>query len=153
MAKKRILNADSIFGMITLIIAIAFIAVAQTSYPGVTRDGVPGSKTFPIVTGSCVAFFSVLLIIEGIKKQNVYFTLEEGQKQNLIQMIEVYASLLFFMVIWNFVPFIVAAIILEVMLCKILKLSWKFTIIYSVAVVVILYLIFAQAFQVRLNIN
>ncbi|MCF0261296.1 MAG: tripartite tricarboxylate transporter TctB family protein [Sphaerochaetaceae bacterium] len=152
MAKNKILNADSIFGMIMLIIAITFIAIAQTSYPGMTKDGVPGSKTFPIVTGICVAFFSVLLIIDGIKKQNSYFELKEGQKKNLIQMLEVYGAIALFMILWNFVPFIVAAIALEVALCKILKLSWKFTIIYSVIVVVVLYVIFAIAFKVRLNI-
>lgn len=152
MAEKRRLSADSVFGMVTLLTAVAFIA-QSLQFKGASSDGVPGAGYFPIVASIFVALFSVLLIIEGIKKQNKYFEYDASKKQNLIQMLEVYGALIVFMILWNFVPFVVAALVLEVLLCRILKCSWKFTIIFSVIVVAVLYLIFNTAFRVKLDIR
>ncbi len=150
MIKKR-LNADSVVGISILIIAFGFIA-KSLQFDGVAKDGIPGAGYFPIFAASFMAIFAILLIIDGIKKQNIYFKIEDEKKKNLLQMVEVYGALIAFFILWNFIPFVLAALFLEIALCKILKCSWKFTIIFSIAVVVFLYLIFNTAFKVKLDI-
>lgn len=147
----RKINADSIFGITTFLVAVAFIA-RSLQFDGASKDGVPGAGYFPIVVSLMIILFSVLLIIDGIRKQNKYFEIEEAKKQNLIQMLEVYGALVVFFVLWNFIPFVFAAIIFEVILCRILRCSWKFTILFSLISVIALYLIFNTAFKVRLDI-
>ena len=148
---RRIINADSIVGIITLLIAAAFISMSR-DFPGASSDGVPGAGYFPTFISIFVIIFSVLLIGQGFIKQQKYFQKESEKKKSIMQMLEVYGALIVFFILWNLVPFIIAAIVFEVLLCIILKCSWKFTAIFSIAVVLLMYLIFTVAFKVSLNI-
>lgn len=149
--KKRILNGEVIMGCITALVALYFI-MASTSLPGATKNGVPGSGYFPSIAAGGVLLFSLLLIVEGVRKPKEYFHLDPDQKKNLIQMLLVLAALGGFLVLWNLMPFIPAALIYMLVLAFILKQPLKFSIPYTVGIVVVLYLIFHVAFKVKLNI-
>lgn len=150
--KKRLLNSEVIFGVVAIIVSVYFI-VAGLKFPGTTKNGVPGSGYFPTIAAVGVIVFSVLLIIQGIRKPTEYFKMDKAQLQNLIQMLEVLAALAGFLVLWRFIPFLPAALIYVFVLALILKQPLKFSIPYTIAVVVVLYLIFSVAFRVNLNIN
>lgn len=150
--KKRIFNSEVIFGVVAIIAAVYFIVAGQ-QFPGTTKNGVPGSGYFPTIAAAGVIIFSVLLIIQGIRKPTEYFKMDKVQLQNLIQMLEVLAALAGFLVLWRFIPFLPAALIYVFVLSLILKQPLKFSIPYTIAVVVVLYLIFSVAFRVKLNIN
>jgi hypothetical protein len=150
--KKRILNSEVIFGVLASIVAIYFI-VASQPLPGATKNGVPGSGYFPTIAACGVLFFSVLLIIQGFRSPKTYFHMEKSQLINLVQMVEVLLALAGFLIIWKFIPFIPAALIYVFALSLILKQPLKFSIPYTIGVVVVLYLIFSVAFKVKLNIN
>ncbi|MCI1208517.1 MAG: tripartite tricarboxylate transporter TctB family protein [Treponema sp.] len=149
---KRFLNAEVIFGDISALVALLFIAKARTFQNG-SADGVPGPGYFPIFAASLLLLFSVLLIVSGVHKQTVYFQLDVSQKENLITVLLVFADLICFFILWYFIPFIIAAIVFQIILGRILKCSWKFTIIYAFTSVIVLYLLFHTAFKVKLNIN
>ena len=149
--KKRILNSEVIFGLIMIAVAAYFIIGSQ-GLPG-EKNGVPGAGYFPIIAGSGVIVFSVLLVIQGIRKPKEYFKLEKSQLVNLRQMVLVLIDLAAFLVIWRFIPFIPAALLYVFVLTLILKQPLKFSIPYTIGVVMVLYLIFSVAFKVRLNIN
>ncbi len=150
--KKRIFNSEVIFGIIMIAVALYFI-IASGSLPGATANGVPGSGYFPRIAAGGVIFFSVLLIIQGFRNPKTYFALDAAQKKNLVQMIEVLIALAGFLVLWRFIPFIPAALIYVFVLGLILKQPLKFSIPYTIIVVVVLYLVFSVAFKVKLNIN
>ena len=149
--KKRILNSEVIFGIIGILVSLYFI-LGSLEFPG-GRNGVPGAGYFPIIAASGVTVFSVLLVVQGFMKPKEYFKLSASQKSNLIQMVEVLVALAVFLVIWRFIPFIPAALLYVFALCLILKQPIKFSIPYTIGVVMVLYLIFSVAFKVKLNIN
>lgn len=149
--KKKFFNSEVIFGIIALLVAIYFIVAGRKLPAGM--NGVPGSAYFPTIAASGVIVFSVLLIIQGIKDPKTYFKIEGQQKNNLIQMVLCLAVMAIFLVIWRFIPFIPAALLFVFALSRILKQPIKFSIPYTICVVVILYLIFSVAFKVTLNIN
>ena len=149
--KKRIFNSEVIFGIIAILVSLYFVTGGM-GMPG-AKNGVPGAGYFPIIAASGVIFFSVLLVIQGFTNHKDYFKLSASQKTNLIQMVEVLAALAVFLVIWRFIPFIPAALLYVFALCLILKQPLKFSIPYTICVVMVLYLIFSVAFKVKLNIN
>lgn len=148
---KKYFNSDVIFGVIAIAVSIFFIVQGQ-SLPG-SKNGVPGSSYFPTIAAIGVIIFSVLLILQGIRNPKSYFTLTAEQKKNLGQMVLVLVILAGFLVLWNFIPFLPAALIYVFALAMVLKQPVKFAIPYTIGVVVVLYLIFSVAFKVRLNIN
>ena len=148
---KKYFNSDVIFGILAIAVSVFFIVQGQ-SLPGATSNGVPGSNYFPTVAAIGVIIFSVLLIVQGIRTPRSYFTLDQAQIKNLLQMVEVLVVLAGFLFIWTKIPFLPAAIIYVFALTRILKQPIKFSIPYTIGVVVVLYLIFSVAFKVRLNI-
>lgn len=150
--KKRIFNSDVIFGIIAILVAVYFIVAGQ-KLPGATKNGVPGSGYFSTIAACGVIFFSVLLMVQGMKKPQSYFNLDQTQLKNLGQMVAVLAALAGFLILWKFIPFIPAALLYVFVLSRILKQPLKFSIPYTIGVVVVLYLIFSVAFKVKLNIN
>lgn len=149
--KKRIFNSEVIFGILSILVALYFI-ITSTGLPGATKNGVPGSGYFPTIAAIGVLVLSVLMIIQGIKKPQEYFRIEKSQRGNLIQMIAVLAALAGFLIIWKYIPFIPAALIYVFALSVILRQPLKFSIPYTIGVVLVLYLIFSVAFKVKLNI-
>ena len=78
--------------------------------------------------------------------------MNEVQYRNLYQMLEVLVALAGFLIIWRFIPFLPAAMLYVFVLSRILKQPTKYSIPYTIIVVVVLYLIFSVAFRVKLNI-
>ena len=149
--KKKFFNSEVIFGVIAILVAIYFI-VAGKKLPGPTRGGVPGSGYFPNIAAYGVIFFSVLLIIKGFRKPTSYFKLDKAQIRNLYQMLAVLVTLAGFLVLWRYIPFVPAALIYVFVLSLIFKQPLKFSIPYTIIVVMALYLIFSVAFRVKLDI-
>ncbi len=149
---KKYFNSDVIFGVIAIAVSLFFIINGQ-KLPGATANGVPGSNYFPTIAAIGVIIFSILLIIQGIRTPKSYFNLDKAQLKNLLQMVEVLIVLAGFLFIWTKIPFLPAALIYVFALTRILKQPLKFSIPYTIGVVVVLYLIFSVAFKVRLNIN
>lgn len=148
--KKRIFNSEVIFGIIMILVSLYFIVSSQKFPAG--ANGVPGAGYFPTIAASGVIIFSVLLVIQGFRDPKTYFKLDKAQIKNLIQMVEVLVALAVFLVLWNFIPFIPAALLYVLALCFILKQPWKFSIPYTIGLVLVLYLIFSVAFKVKLDI-
>lgn len=149
--KKRFLNSEVIFGVVAIFVAVFFI-VSGWKLPGETANGVPGSGYFPAIAAGGVIIFSMLLIIQGLRNPKTYFRMNEVQYRNLYQMLEVLVALAGFLIIWRFIPFLPAAMLYVFVLSRILKQPMKYSIPYTIIVVVVLYLIFSVAFRVKLNI-
>ena len=63
-----------------------------------------------------------------------------------------FVALALFLLVWNFVPFLVACVLFTFALCMLFKQSLRFSIIYSLALSGIVYVAFVLILQVRLDI-
>lgn len=149
--KKRLLNSEMIFGALLGIVAVAFILISL-QFPAGTHDGVPGPGYFPILAASVVLLLSVILMVQGFLHPKTFFALTADEKGNLVQVLLIIGTVLAFLVLWQFVPFVIAASALVFGMCLVLKCNIKFSAIYSVALVGILYVIFSIAFRVNLDL-
>lgn len=149
--KKRILNSETVFGLIIALVSLFFIIESRKFPPG-TSDGVPGPGYFPTIAAVMVLLFSVAMMIKGYINPHIYFILPGGKKDTLIQMFMVIGNVMLFLIIWQFVPFIIAAAVMVFLMCLIFRQKIRFSIAYTAILVGALYFIFSVAFRVSLDI-
>lgn len=145
------MGAEVIWGIITALISIFFIALS-IEFPGGTVDGVPGPGYFPRVIAVILLALSIMLIISGIKNKRVYFKLDDQMKSNLKSLLLTVAAMVAFLIIWNFIPFVVSAFLYLMALCFICRQKLKFAIVFSAVTSGVVYLIFEKIFHVMLNL-
>ena len=95
-------------------------------------------------------------MIESVKKPEKRFAgifeSEEG-KQGCIRAVLIFADLALFLVLWRFVPFLIAGMIFMFLQCMIFKEKILFSLIYSAGVTGVLYIMFSVFLKVNLTIH
>lgn len=146
--KKRFLNSEVIFGVVAIFVAVFFI-VSGWKLPGETANGVPGSGYFPSIVAGGVIIFSMLLIIQVAPKSKDLLPYERGAVSQSIPEVGGVGG---FGRVPHYLEILPAAMLYVFVLSRILKQPMKYSIPYTIIVVVVLYLIFSVAFRVKLNI-
>jgi len=148
-------TGDTFLGILIAAVCCVMLYVANTTLKAASSAGDPGPKLFPVASCIVVLILAIIVIIESIRKPKHAFTQlaqDPGKRKGLIQMLLVLASLLLFLVMWRFIPFLAAGIIFMLLLCMIFRMKPLFTIIYSLAVPGALYVVFVILLKVRLDI-
>ena len=143
---KRILNGDTMFGAVILIICIGFFTMGF-QYTGMAGDAGPG--LFPQIIAVITGIFALSLTISGIRKgiNGEEVKTEAFDRKNF------YYTLLFmtmYLASWKYIHFIICTEIFLLAMCWNLKFSAKFSIIYSTIFSVGIYYIFANIFRILL---
>ena len=147
--EKSFINGDVVFGIVILAVCVWFY-VNGNALRGVGFAGAIDAGFFPRAIAIVVALFAVALIVGAIRKPKAYFS-ENVDKKNLTQFLETIAATALYVGLWKVVHFIPLTLIYMLAMSWILKLKWKFALIYSVVMSVGLYLLFARVFRIILN--
>jgi putative tricarboxylic transport membrane protein len=140
---------DAIAGLCFIALAVAFI-IPSLSFPGGTSDGVPGPGYFPILLGVLLILLSIGLIVTGIVKQTSFNVVDDLFKANAKPFLLTIVAVIAYLVLWNFLPFLVNTSLFLFALGLIYERKIVYNIIFSVVTTVVLYLVFNNVFHVML---
>lgn len=145
---KKLFNADTILGFAVIIVCVVFF-VMGSQLTGMKGQAGPGlfAQIISVVTG----VLAVMLMINGVRDA-VAGTTEKtpGTKDDrrLFFMTLIFTGL--YVLAWPHVHFIICTAIFMLAMCWLLKMSWKFAIIYSAIFSVGIYYLFANVFRILL---
>lgn len=145
------MSADVIFGIITAIVGVIWIALASQFQAG-TKDGVPGAGYFPILVAAALILLSIVIIIQGIKNKKEYFNLKEWGKENIKMFLMTIGIIAVFFVLWVFTHYIVACLFMTFCLGLTYKLGWKKSAVISVIFSLGTYFVFNNLLHVILQL-
>ena len=148
MLKK--LSGNTVIGLLFIIISGITLYIANTTLPATAPAGDPGSRIFP--SAICI----IILIVQSVRKPEKAFAgtfASEDSKQSCIRAVLIFADLALFLVLWKFVPFLIAGMIFMFLQCMIFKEKLLFSVIYSAAVTGVLYVMFSIFLKVNLTIH
>ena len=145
---KKIFNADTIFGFVVTVVCIIFWVMGSQL---VGMKGQAGPGLFAQIIATVTGVLSVLLMINGVRAK-VSGTVEEtpGTKDDrrMFFMTLIFTGL--YVLVWPHVHFIICTAVFMLAMCWLLKMSWKFAIIYSAIFSVGIYYLFANVFRILL---
>ncbi len=147
---KKFLNADVIFGTIMLVICGAFYSMGMQLASVGLKGGIDAGF-FPRMLTVIVAVMSVGLIIAGIAHPKSYFSIDEQNKPGIRLIIGTLMIFSLYIALWKLVHFIPLTLVFLLAMSWLLKLSWKFSVIYSTIMSFGLFYIFASVFKIILN--
>ena len=144
--KKRFLNGDVLFSLLTLAISIIFF-VASFQYKGMKGDSGPG--TFPQMIAAVTGVLSLILMIQSLISSKEKPAVEEDTTTRR----EFWLTLILiglYLASWQYVHFIICTLVFLLLMSRVLKLPVIFSIIYSSVFAVGIYFIFANVFHILL---
>ncbi len=149
-------NGDTLVAALMGISAIVMLVLTQTTLSDASPAGDPGSRLFPMVSCIAILVFSIILVIQSIVKPKMKEVVDDEMKLEIRKgykrMGMVFGTLVLFIIAWNFVPFLPAAIAFVFLMCMILKQKLLYSTIYSILVPSVLYFSFTMLLNVRLDI-
>lgn len=154
MLKK--ISGNTVIGLIFMIASAVVLYVANTTLPATAPAGDPGSRVFPSAICAILMILGLVLIIQSLKKPEKGFEgtfATEDSKRSCIRAILIFADLALFLLMWKFLPFLVAGIIFMFLQCMIFREKLLFSILYSVGVTGVLYVMFQICLKVNLTIH
>lgn len=147
--KKSIFNSDVIFPFFILIVSVCFFAMGAV-FNKPTADGHIHEGFFPQVLAGLVGILSVSIIINGIRKNPIYFKMDGEQKKNLKLVLKMAGLFIAYVIAWPFVHFIIITLLLLLGMCRLLRMSMRFTVIFSAVFAVGIYFLFTEVFSILL---
>ena len=150
MLKK--LSGNTVIGLLFIIISGITLYIANTTLPATAPAGDPGSRIFPSAICIIIMILGIILIVQSVRKPEKAFAGEDS-KQSCIRAVLIFADLALFLVLWKFVPFLIAGMIFMFLQCMIFKEKLLFSVIYSAAVTGVLYVMFSIFLKVNLTIH
>ena len=147
--EKSLINGDVIFGIVILAVC-AWFYINGSALRDVGFAGAIDAGFFPRVISIVVALLGVALIVGGIRKPKAYFS-ENADRRDITQFLETLAAVALYVGLWKVVHFIPLTIGFMLAMSWILKLKWKFALVYSVVMSCGLYFLFARVFRIILN--
>ena len=146
---RKLLNGDVIFGGVVLAVCIWFFIMGQQLADFSFSGGIDAGF-FPRMLAIVVGLMAVLLIIQGIRYPESYFS--KGTEKANVRMFA-WTLLLFalYVGLWKLIHFIPLTIVFLLAESYVLKLSWKFAVIYSAIMSCGLFYLFAHVFKIILN--
>lgn len=150
------LTGDTLIGLLFVIIAGFTLFIANTQLPAKAPAGDPGSRIFPSAICVMIIILAIIIIIQSVlrpeKRFAGTFATQEG-KESCIRALLIFADLAMFLILWKYIPFLVAGMIFMFLQCMIFKEKLVFSIIYSASVTGILYIMFSVFLKVNLTIH
>lgn len=145
---KKYFNSDTLFGIAIIIICILFFIMGG-EIKGMKGQAAPGlfARLIAIVTGS----FALMLVVNGVREAmagNVPTTPGSAEDRKLFFKTILLVAL--YLIAWKHVHFIVCTLVFLLLESWVLKMSWKFAVIYSVVFSFGIYYIFANVFRIML---
>lgn len=150
--KKRLVNDDVLFSLLTLATSILFFA-ASFQYQGMKGDSGPG--TFPRMIAVVTGILSLALIVTSLffSKEKTAVKEDTESNENAMSRREFWLTLILvglYLASWQYVHFIICTLVFLMLMSRVLKLPLVFSIIYSVVFSVGIYFIFANVFHILL---
>ncbi len=154
MLKK--LSGNTLIGFLFVVISGITLYIANTTLPATAPAGDPGSRVFPSAMCVILIVLGIILMVQSIRKPEKKFAgtfATEEAKQSALRAVLIFADLALFLVLWKFVPFLVAGMIFMFLQCMIFREKILFSLIYSAGVTGVLYVMFAVLLKVNLVIH
>ena len=154
MLKK--LSGNTLIGFLFVVISGITLYIANTTLPATAPAGDPGSRVFPSAMCVILIVLGIILMVQSIRKPEKKFAgtfATEEAKQSALRAVLIFADLELFLVLWKFVPFLVAGMIFMFLQCMIFREKILFSLIYSAGVTGVLYVMFAVLLKVNLVIH
>lgn len=145
---KKLFNADTIFGFAVLVVCAVFF-VMGSQLVGMKGQAGPGlfAQMISVITG----ILAVALMVNGVRAAKAG-TAEEtpgtADDRRLFFMTLIFTGL--YVLAWPHVHFIICTALFMLAMSWLLKMSWKFAIIYSAIFSVGIYYLFANVFRILL---
>jgi len=152
MDSKKIVNADFIIGVVTLIFCGVWIVLGLRFPPG-TQDGVPGCGTFPIIVSVILAVMALMLTAKGFLRPTTFFGFTTFARDNLIAIIGTFVVLGLYLVAWYHAGYMVATFFMTLTLGLLYRVGWKTVTIFSVLFSVSTYYIFGKFFMIYMELH
>lgn len=150
--KKRLTNADFLYGLVSLLVCLACIILSSQFPPG-TSDGVPGCGVFPTLISILTMVLSIILMIKSFLNPVMFMNFMEMPRVNKIALIGTAVALGLSFVIWYFIHYIVSSIFLMTALGILFKMDWKKSFVFGVFFSAGTYYIFGKLLMVMLNLR
>jgi hypothetical protein len=147
--KNRIINGDAIFAFCMLVMSATFF-VMGAAFDRPTADGQLHEGFFPQLIAAFVGIMSILIIINAIRKKPAYFAMDDKQKEGVKTLLKITGLFIAYVIAWQFVHFIISTLLLLGIMCRVFKLRWKFTAIFSTVFSVGIYFLFTKLFSILL---
>ena len=154
------MNIKNIFFGISLFVLSGIIFVFGSNFPNFIVRGqkLPGPKFFPyalafVLIGLGVYFIVKSIVLLKLKKaprDALLVPAEEITFDGVKNVIAVIAGILFFVPLINFLGFLLGAMVISTALMIILNVKIWRSLIYSVILVVLIFLIFGMVFKIPL---
>ena len=147
---------DTIPGLLVTIFGAVFFVVTwlepKLTFIARTSDGVPGAGFFPYIMSGAVTLLGVALTMQGLRRKDrdpEPSTLTPSQ-ENLKVLTWTVAGLIAFLAAWLYAGyFYLFAMLLCIYLNRLLKRSWRFTLLYSLGLCLLVYLVFTLGFSIH----
>ena len=146
---KRLLNPDVLFALLMLAVSVMFFAMG-TDFNRPTADGSLHEGFFPQIIAVAVGIISFMIAVRAVIKQPKYFSMTAEQRKNLKMLLLSIVLFAVYITAWSVVHFIILTMIMLAIMCRIFKMSWKFTGIFSVLFSTGIYFLFTELFSVLL---
>ena len=141
-------------GLLFIAVAIVFILTRINTLPAKSPMGDPGARVFPIAVSIGIIAMAIVIIIQSLRNPIDGFKgLKDPEgKQSATRALLVFCDLCVFLVLWRFIPFVIAGFIFLFVQCMIFREKLIFSIIYSGAIAGVLYAMSTFGLQVNLNL-
>ena len=156
-------KTDAIGGGVFAAVGAAFVVGAlQLGVGSATSDGVMGPGFFPFLLEMLVVILSLALVISYFRHQGEKtesFRMEVEQRDNLKPLVLTVVCLLGLFVLWHLlnqlVPsycFEIAAVLFCLVLNRIYRRGWLFTVAYSVVIVTVVHFVFVRVLYIQFSL-
>ena len=147
-------SGNTLLGCLFGLAAIFGLIITNLTINAKSIMGDPGPILFPNLVCGAVFVLAVLIVIDSLKNVTKPFEgvfQDPEKKEGILRMVLIIADLALFLVLWQYITFLPAGIIFMFLQCMIFKEKPIFSIIYSVSVTGVLYVMFAILLKVNLN--
>ena len=145
---KKYFNSDTLFGIAIIIVCIIFFMMGG-EIKGMKGQAAPGlfARIIAVVTGS----FALMLVVNGVRDAMSGKAAEiPGTAEDRKIFYKTILLVALYLLAWPHVHFIICTLVFMLAEGYVLKMSPKFTIIYSVIFAVGIYYLFANVFRILL---
>lgn len=154
------------FGIFFVALGGVCIPVALSLGIGTDASGVPLEGFVPFIMCIAIIVCGALILVQAVRAMNGKLPEEkipqnppeiaamnaEDQKQNLPVMLLTFGGMVALLLVWRLVDFYLAIALFSVAINKfVFKMTWVYTVIFTLVIVAALYFGFGMGFQVRFN--
>ncbi len=146
-------------------VGVAFLAGSlQLGLSAPTSDGIPGSGFFPFILAGLVILLGVAIIAKGVldkKEKRPAFLLDPDQKGNGFTWLVTILGIFVMLVLWLALSkvesvrqyaFEISVLGFALAMNRFYKRSWGFTLVFSLAIVALIHILFVRVLFISFDI-